>query len=122
MGSARDTIEDYDDGTISCGADGVRIRRYYVPGGSKRIATSAIRSAQRVPIGLLTGRARIWGTANPRYWASLDPSRPRKQVGFVIDAGRPVKPFVTPEDPDAFEAALTAHGVSVERRRNRLFI
>lgn len=114
---------DYDDGTIECAADGIRIRRYYFPAGSKRTPYSSIRAIERVPIGALTGRARIWGSANPRYWASLDPMRPRKRVGFVIDSGKAVKSFVTPSDPAGFEAALKAHAnVAVTPRRGRLFI
>jgi hypothetical protein len=64
----------------------------------------------------LTGRARLWGTANPRYWANLDPQRPRKQVGFILDTGHAVCPFLTPDDPATFESSLTAHcDVAVER-------
>jgi hypothetical protein len=99
----------YRDRWIACGAGDLRIRGYYFPWGTKRIAYSAIRSVTRVGMGLFTGRGRIWGTANPRYWASLDPARPRKSVGFVIDVGAKVRPFVTPDDPAAFEAELRAH-------------
>jgi hypothetical protein len=94
----------------------VRIRGYYLPVGSKHIPYRTIRSIQRVNMGALTGRARIWGTANPRYWANLDPKRPSKKIGFVLDVGRSVRPFVTPEDPNGFEAVLSEHcGVAVER-------
>ena len=54
----------------------------------------------------LRGQLRIWGTANPRYWASLDPQRPKKSVGLIIDLGRYVRPFITPDDPDAVEAII----------------
>jgi hypothetical protein len=107
---------DYSDRWIECSGDGLRIRGYYVPWGSKRIRYGAIRSARRVGIGALTGRGRIWGTANPRYWANLDPKRSRKKVGFILDLGRAVRPFITPDDPDAFESALRANDVDVERR------
>ena len=111
----------YDDGSIGVSDDGVRIRRYYIPFGSKHISYSEIRSVERVPIGALTGRARIWGTANPRYWASLDLARPRKRTGFIVDSGGPVKAFLTPDDPARFEAALAAH-VPVTRRSGRIVI
>jgi hypothetical protein len=72
---------------------------------------------------VLTGRARLWGTANLRYWASFDPQRPRKKVAFILDTGRAVRPFLTPDDPDAFESALTAHcDVTVERRGRSIII
>jgi hypothetical protein len=99
----------YRDRWITCGSEDLRIRGYYFPWGTKRIAYSAIRSLTRADIGLFTGRGRIWGTANPRYWASLDPGRPRKTVGFVLDVGAAVRPFLTPDDPAAFEGELRGH-------------
>ncbi|HLH14099.1 MAG TPA: hypothetical protein VKV16_04870 [Solirubrobacteraceae bacterium] len=111
-------MSDYADSRIECTDADVRIRGYYVPWCSKRIAYRSIRSIRRVEVGALTGRGRIWGTANPRYWANLDPRRPRKRVGFVLDTGRAVRAFLTPDDPAAFEAALSAHcEVPVERGR-----
>ena len=101
--------ETYSDRRIEAGADGLRLRHYYLPFGDKRIAWDAIRSVGRVDVGALRGRLRIWGTANPRYWANLDPGRPRKKKGFVLDLGRRVHPFVTPDDPAAFEATLGDH-------------
>jgi hypothetical protein len=98
--------EGYDDGKIECGPDGLHIRGYYFPWGSKRIPYASIRGVQRVDIGAFTGRGRIWGTANPRYWANFDPGRPRKKVGLILDLGKAVKPFVTPDDPDAVEAII----------------
>ena len=54
------------------------------------------------------GRARIWGTANPRYWANLDPQRPTKKAGLILDLGRLVRPFITPDDPGDVEAIIRA--------------
>ena len=102
-------MADYHDRWIDCPAGEIRIRAYYFPWGTKRIPYSSLTSIRRVAISAMHGQFRIWGTANPRYWAGLDPSRPSKQVGFVIDLGKAVCPFVTPEDPDAFEAAVRSH-------------
>jgi hypothetical protein len=106
---------DYRDARIELARDGVHIRGYYFPWGNKRIPYETIRSARRVTMGALTGRARIWGTANPGYWASLDLARPRKRVAFLMDVGRRVRPFVTPDDPAAFESALIEHGIAIDR-------
>jgi hypothetical protein len=84
------------------------IHGYYIPWGAKRIPYEAIRHVTRVSLGLLNGRARIWGTANPGVWASLDPRRPGKRVGFLIDHGRPITPLITPDDPNA--AGVVAEG------------
>ena len=54
----------------------------------------------------LRGKLRIWGTGNFKIWANLDTKRPHKKVAFIIDNGKSVKPFVTPDDPDAFEAVV----------------
>jgi hypothetical protein len=107
---------DYSDSRIKLGPDGLRISGYYFPWGTKRIPLDAIHSVRRVDMGFATGRGRIWGTANPRYWANLDHKRPGKRVGFIVDTGHVVRPFVTPDDPDAFESALVAHvGNPVQR-------
>jgi hypothetical protein len=99
----------YRDGWIECTSDEIRVRGYYFPWGTKRIPYGSIRSMRRVSLSAMRGQLRIWGTANPRYWASLDPSRPSKSVGFVMDLGKAVRPFLTPDDPGGFEAAIRAH-------------
>lgn len=118
-----DVSEDYADPRIEARADGLKIRHYYLPFGDKRIDWDQIRSVGRVEVGALRGRFRIWGTANPRYWANLDPSRPRKKRGFVLDLGATVKPFITPDDPAAFEAALRTHtDAPIDDRTGRLIV
>jgi hypothetical protein len=87
-----------------------RLNSVYFRWGTKRIPYNAIRSVRRVDIDALSGRVRIWGTANPLYWAHVDPDRPKKQVGLVLDLHRFVHPFITPDDPDAVEAVIREHG------------
>lgn len=95
----------YRDRWISCTEDGIIVRWYYL-WGTKTIPYKAIRSAKRVPLSLARGRGRVWGTANPRYWASLDPGRPGKQYGLVLDLGGQVRPFITPDDVSAVEQII----------------
>lgn len=99
---------DYADPRIRCGADGIGIGigGYYLPWGARQIAYSSLRGIERVDLSAARGRGHIWGTANPGYWANVDPTRPRKATGFVLDLGRRVWPLVTPDDPDAFEAVV----------------
>ncbi|HTT86988.1 MAG TPA: hypothetical protein VMF60_06455 [Acidimicrobiales bacterium] len=99
---------DYRDRWIRCTPTEVQIRAYYVPWGTKRIPYGTIKGIRKVAMGAFTGRGRIWGSSNPRYWASLDPARPGKQVGLILDLGRRVKPFITPDDPDAVERTIRA--------------
>lgn len=89
------------------------ITGYYFPGVAKRIPLSSIRSVRRSDMGTLRGKGRIWGTANPRYWANFDPGRPKKSVAFVVDVGKAVRPFLTPDDPAGFQTALRERGVDV---------
>jgi len=103
---------DYDDGLIAATDDALVIRRYNALLREKRIPYVDIRTVEQIPIGQLR-RWRLWGTTIPGYWFNLDPGRPRKSVGFVIDAGKPVKPIITPDEPDALLAALRAHDVTV---------
>jgi hypothetical protein len=99
----------YHDRWIDLTTSELVIRGYYFPWGTRRIPYSAIRTVERVNLGALTGRARIWGTSNPTVWASLDPGRPRKTSGFLIDCGRRVRPLVTPDDPASMEECLRGH-------------
>jgi hypothetical protein len=99
----------YTDRWIVCTPCGIVVRGYYFPWGTKRIAYVSIRSVRRVDIAPLTGGWRIWGTNDPRYWASLDPRRPTRKVALVLDVGAAVQPVLTPEDPDAFEASILEH-------------
>jgi hypothetical protein len=98
---------EYKDTWITAAQDGLTIRFYYFPFGTKQIPYTDIHSITRVNMGALTGRGRIWGTGSFRYWASLDPQRPRKKVAYIVDLGRAVKPYLTPSDPDGFESALS---------------
>jgi hypothetical protein len=98
--------DSYEDRWITCTTDAIEIRGYYFPWGVKRIPYDAVRSLRRVAMGAVTGKWRIWGTANPRYWASLDPGRPGKDRALILDVGTTVRPFITPDDPDAVERII----------------
>lgn len=90
----------YRDAWITCAADAIHIRWYY-PWGSKTVPYSRIRGAELVRMAVFAGKGRIWGTANPRYWASLDPRRRSKELALILDVGGPVRPYLTPDDPRA---------------------
>lgn len=90
----------YSDKWITCTDDAIVIRWYYL-WGTKHIPYTAITAAKRVDIDLLHGKGRIWGSANPGYWASLDPGRPSKNAALILDTGGLVKPFITPDDVNA---------------------
>jgi len=97
----------YRDHWIACTPEGIEIRGYYFPWGTKRIPYPAIRSVRRVDLD--AGKARIWGTMNPHCWSHWDKQRSTKQVGLVLDLDRFVHPFITPDDPDAVEAVIRVH-------------
>jgi hypothetical protein len=99
----------YRDRWIECTADAILIRGYYFPWGTKRIPYRSIQQIRQVMLGTFTGRGRIWGSTTLRYWASLDPDRPSKRTGLVLDTGRHILPFITPDDPAAVAAIIIAH-------------
>lgn len=103
-------MSNYSDRWIRCTDREILIKGYYFPWGTKRIPYSAIRSVQRVSLSAGRGQLRIWGTANPRYWASLDPGRHSKSAGLILDLGHFVHPFITPDDPDSVENLIRDHG------------
>jgi hypothetical protein len=102
----------YEDRWIRCDATTLVIRGYYFPlGTSKVIAYHDIREVTPIDIGTWTGKWRIWGASDPRYWWHLDWTRPQKDTALILELGRPVRPVITPDDP-----ALVA-GIIEDRRR-----
>ena len=91
----------YEDSRIICDDEGITVRKYFFPLGDKRIAYDEIKWFDQLRIGALTGRYRIWGATDPRYWFHLDTTRPKKSKAIVIDKGEWVKAVITPDDPDA---------------------
>jgi hypothetical protein len=91
----------YDDGLVRLDGDGITIRRYYFPlATSKRIAYEQLKSVEDRPIGMLTGKGRLWGSGDLVHWLPLDLRRPRKDRALILDVGSRVKPTITPDDPD----------------------
>jgi hypothetical protein len=99
-------MDQYRDGRIECADREMSVRGYYFPWGTKRIAYTSIRSLDRFDMTATRGKGRIWGSGDLRHWANLDPQRPRKSVGFFVDVGARIVPFLTPDDPDAFERVV----------------
>ena len=102
----RDALLTVEEGTLT-------IRRYGFPLTDKRIRVAEIRGAIDCPIGRWSGQLRMWGSGDFRRWWNLDLGRRRKTRAFELDTGSRVRPMVTPDDPDAFAAALRADGVTV---------
>lgn len=96
---------DYDDGRIVADATALRLRWYYL-WGTKVVPYRVIKGVRRFDMTPLRGQWRIWGTGTFRYWANLDSTRPTKKVGLLIDNGKSVKPFITPDDADVVEAII----------------
>lgn len=98
----------YKDRLIECNDEALVIRWYYFPIGSKKtIPYTEVRSFTKFKLAALRGKFRIWGTGNLRYWANLDPARPKKSSGLTLDLGKRIKPFITPDDPEAVAEILT---------------
>jgi hypothetical protein len=98
-------VENYREKEVVCGTEVLEIRSYYL-WGSKKVPYGSIKGVQRIALSPMRGRARIWGSANVGYWANLDTSRPSKKEGLILDLGKKVKPFITPEDVDRVESIL----------------
>jgi hypothetical protein len=101
----------YDDDRIACDDDGLIIRWYY-PWGEKQIPYRSITAVNRLQLGPLRGKWRIWGSGDFVHWWNLDGRRPKKDVGLEINVGGRIRPMITPDDPDAVEAILSQHLVS----------
>jgi hypothetical protein len=102
----------YEDDQVSCTDTGLAIKHYYFPSGTKRIRYTSIRGVERMELTGLraASRWRIWGSGDFVHWWNFDPKRPSKTVALVLDVGRRICPTITPDDPDAVEQILRAHG------------
>jgi hypothetical protein len=58
-------------------------------------------------------RVTAWNAATLRqglqHQASFDPGRPWKSKALILDVGRKVRPFITPDDPDAVRVVIESH-------------
>ena len=103
-------MANYSDKYLSIDGGVLTIRWYFFPAGTKRITLSDVHSCEEHTMsGLMSGKSRIWG-GSPTHWFNLDPARPSKSAMFALDVGGGTKPSLTPDDPDAFRAALTEAG------------
>ena len=99
----------YQDPGLLLDENGITIHRYYFPmGGPKRIAYTDIQGVKSQPMNWLSGKGRIWGASDPRYWFPLDFQRGSKQTLLILDVGAGVKPCITPADPDRVVKLLRA--------------
>jgi hypothetical protein len=90
----------YEDAGLTLDEDGITINRYYFPfATAKRVKYSDVRGIKPQQIGWASGKGRVWGAGNPRYWFPLDIHRGKKTTLLVLNLGRLVRPCITPEDP-----------------------
>ena len=106
------SMTDYDDGRVACTDQGITIRRYYFPAGTKRIPYQSIREVRQVSMSFM-GKARIFGSGDFIHWFNFDPKRPRKKIALIVHLDGRIRPVMTPDAPDRMIADLRACGVNV---------
>lgn len=106
----------YRDPRIEVDERGILLKWYYFPFGTKRLSWEQIAQVQEreLKTSLLNGRFRIWGTGDFIHWMPLDIKRPMKQRKFIFTLKDALtRPTITPDDPQAFKAALSSYGVEL---------
>jgi len=68
-----------------------------------------MRSVKKRPLKAIRGKSRIWASGDFVPWYNLDRRRSHKEVALEIDAGRRIRPRITPDDPDAVDHVLSEH-------------
>lgn len=103
----------YADRLVSITQDAVVFRTYYFPfGTSRRVAFSQIDHVEVKPASLGTGRWRIWGTGNPRFWFPLDWDRPsRDKILFIYRRDCSIRIGFTVEDSAKVERIFQENGL-----------
>jgi hypothetical protein len=98
----------YEDDRITCTRSALIIRGYYFPlATAKTVPYRDIRSVERIELG--SGRWRIWGGTDPRYWFHLDTKRPHKRWALVLELGKAIRPVITPDDPSRVKDIIEQH-------------
>ena len=101
----RESTDLYEDDRITCTPSALIICGYYFPTATaKKVPYGAIRDVEEIELG--SGRGRIWGAADPRYWFHLDLHRPHKRSALVLDVGKWVHPVITPNDPERVKSII----------------
>lgn len=100
----------YTDNVVELNEQGITLRRYYFPLAlSKHIPYTAIHNIEQRPMGIWTGKGRLWGSGDLRHWAPLDLHRPHKDTVIILDLGRYIQPVFSPNDPERVLALLHQH-------------
>ena len=96
----------YEDKQFTLDEDGITIRTYYFPRGTKHVPYSQIKRYADRPMDKKTGQLRMWGSGNLHHWYYLDRSRRNKTRRIVLDLGQSMRPVLTPDRPDELVAVL----------------
>jgi hypothetical protein len=99
----------YEDNTVRADDSGITISRYKGT-GTKLIPYDQIRSATVFDMDA-AGRWTVIGVGPTRIrsWYNWDSSRRSKTKAIEIDSGGKFHPTVTPDDSEAFIAAISDH-------------
>jgi hypothetical protein len=114
--------ETHRDTWISCTDGVIPIRGHCFPSGAETVRYGGVTAVRRVPLGALTRRYRLWGTADRTVRVSLGPRRTRRtrrSEGLLPDLGRRARPLLTPDDVNAGPAVPAVHGMPGARPGER---
>lgn len=96
----------YEDKQLTLDGDGITIRSYYFPRGTKHVPYSQIKRYADRSMDKKTGQLRMWGSGDLHHWFYLDRSRRSKTQCIVLDLGQRTRPVLTPDRPDELVAVL----------------
>ena len=94
---------------ITCTDDGVEITGLLLPVGHQAhsLRLDPGRAARRDDV--VAGKGPDLGHRQPALLGQPRPPAADEEVGLILDLGQFVRPFITPDDPDAVDAAITQH-------------
>ena len=114
-------IELYSDPLVTISDEGIRVRGYYMIGGTKGVAWRDIESVRALLPTLWSGRWRLSGTGTFRTWFASDFGRPARQTIFIMKLRTQwIRVGFTVHDASRVKALLRERGVLIDEQGDAL--
>lgn len=97
----------YEDSLAIVDSNAIHLKKYYIPGFTKKINLSSIDFIEQPEPSLITGKWILWGTGDFKTWFPADFSRNKRDVIFRIHRkNKKLLMGFTVEDTEKFKECI----------------